>query len=72
MVAVAVYSGVCLAVIVFVLHFSLVIGVLYMMGMYHFQRFEFKRHRCRVGMMVYILVDSFMVLCFFCYFILQI
>lgn len=72
MIAVSVYMMVGISIVVFCRSMSLVIGNLYITGMYYFQRFEYKRHRCRVAWMVFILLDSFAVLSLYAYFLLQI
>lgn len=72
MIAVSIYMMIGISIIVFCRSMSLIIGTLYFRGMYFFQRFEFKRHRKRVWWMIFILVDSFLVLSLYAYFLLQI
>ena len=65
------YYALAMVISYFCLQSSFFFGMLYLTAMYCFQRFEFKRHRFRVGMMVFIMVDSLVVLCIYWYVLLQ-
>ena len=67
-----VYFGMATYLITFCLQASFFFGILYLTAMYYFQRFEFKRHRIRVSMMVFIMVSSLLVLDAFAYLVLQV
>jgi hypothetical protein len=65
------YYALAMVISYFCLQSSFFFGMLYLTAMYCFQRFEFKRHRFRVGMMVFIMVDSLVVLCIYWYVLMQ-
>jgi hypothetical protein len=67
-----VYFGMATYLITFCLQASFFFGILYLTAMYYYQRFEFKRHRIRVSMMVFIMVSSLLVLDAFAYLVLQV
>jgi hypothetical protein len=62
-----VYYWFALIICVLCLQASFLYGILYLYAMYRFQRFEFKRHLFRVGIMVYIMVGSLTCICIYWY-----
>ena len=66
-----VYFGLTTLVITFCLQASFFFGILYLTAMYYYQRFEFKRHRIRVSMMVFIMVSSLFNLLGYSYIVLK-
>ena len=66
-----VYFGLVTVIFTLCLQASFFFGIRYLTAMYYFQRFEFKRHRIRVSMMVCIMVSSLFNLLGYSYIVLK-